>query len=97
MPTRVYKTMNSTDAILTVPEVAADLRCSKAQVYKLIRGEVVGVSQLPSIPIGRRRVVRRSALERWKRANETGSALHDMLPESSVVSAAGRIKEEFDA
>ena len=90
--------MNSVDVSLTAIEVAADLRCSKAQVYKLIRGEVRGVSQLPSIPIGRRRIVRRSALERWKRANETGTAVRGIiLPDSSEVVAARRIEEECDA
>lgn len=89
--------MNNVDAILTVAEVAADLRCSKAQIYKVIRGEVAGVSQLPSIPIGRRRVVRRNALERWKRTNETGSALHGMLPESSEVSPLDASRRKHDA
>ena len=56
--------------ILTVSEVAADLRCSKAHVYKVIIGLVAGVSQLPAISLGRRRLVRRSTLEEWKRSNE---------------------------
>jgi excisionase family DNA binding protein len=67
------------DPILTVAEVARELRCSRAQAYKLLRGEVPGVTQLPSIQIGRRRVVRRSALERWKRSNEVGAPEHGML------------------
>ena len=56
--------------ILTVSEVAKDLRCSKAHVYKVIIGLVTGVSPLPAIALGRRRLVRRSTLEEWKRANE---------------------------
>jgi excisionase family DNA binding protein len=62
--------MIDTDQILTVPEVAADLRVSRAHVYKVIYGRVSGVSALPAIAIGRRRLVRRSSLERWKRGNE---------------------------
>ena len=56
--------------VLTVPEVARDLRCSKAHVYKAILGKVHGVSPLPAISMGRRRLVRRSSLEAWKRENE---------------------------
>ncbi len=58
------------DDILTVPEVATDLRCSKAHVYKAINGELGGVRPLPAIAMGRRRLVRRSSLERWKAENE---------------------------
>jgi excisionase family DNA binding protein len=58
------------DDIMTVAEVSADLRCSKAHTYHLINGTVRGVSPLPAISIGRLRRVRRSALEEWKRTNE---------------------------
>ena len=62
--------MMDADRILTVPEVAADLRVSRAHVYKLINGGVAAASPLPAITIGRRRLVRRSSLEDWKQANE---------------------------
>ena len=58
------------DQILTVSEVASELRCSKAHVYNAIRGRVVGVSPLPVIQMGRRKLVRRNTLEGWKQANE---------------------------
>jgi excisionase family DNA binding protein len=58
------------DGVLTVSEVARELRCSKAHVYKTINGDVAGVSPLPSISLGRRRLVRRSTLEHWKSSNE---------------------------
>jgi excisionase family DNA binding protein len=58
------------DQILTVSEVADEMRCSKAHVYHTINGKVLGVSPLPSILLGRRRLIRRSTLEEWKRANE---------------------------
>jgi predicted DNA-binding transcriptional regulator AlpA len=59
--------------ILSIHEVAANLRCSKAHVYNAINGKVSGVSQLPAIPMGRRKLVRRSSLESWKAANESAS------------------------
>ena len=65
--------MTTADTLLTAQEVAAELRCSKAQVYKLINGEVNGASRLPAIAIGRKKVVRRSSLESWKRTNENGA------------------------
>lgn len=58
------------DSVLTVAEVARDLRCSKAHVYKAIAGAVIGASPLPVISLGRRRLVLRSTLEEWKRSNE---------------------------
>lgn len=60
--------------ILSIHEVAANLRCSKAHVYNAINGKVSGVSQLPAIPMGRRKLVRRSSLESWKAANEMTTA-----------------------
>ena len=56
--------------LLTVVEVAAELRCSKAHVHNLINGRVSGVEPLPAIPLGRRRIVRRETLEDWKKDNE---------------------------
>ena len=56
--------------ILTAKEVADELRCSRAQVYRLLNGSIKNVPKLPYISLGRKRVVRRSALEDWKRRNE---------------------------
>lgn len=58
------------DEILTVTEVARELRCSKAHVCKAINGRVKYISALPAIAMGRRKLVRRSALERWIGENE---------------------------
>jgi predicted DNA-binding transcriptional regulator AlpA len=60
------------DEILTATEIAAELRCSKAQVYRLLNGEVRDVPRLPAISLGRKKVVRRSSLEDWKQDNEKG-------------------------
>jgi hypothetical protein len=56
--------------ILTVPEVALALRCSKAHIHHLIRGGVPGVRPLPSFWLGRRRLILRASFEEWVRANE---------------------------
>ena len=88
--------MTTHDEILTVAEVAIELRCSKAHVHNAINGKVSGVSPLPAIPMGRRKLVRRSALERWKRANERGS-LDAMIPASPEVDAVGREEEKLHA
>ena len=54
------------DPMLTAAEVALDLRCSKAHVYNLIKGAVARAPRLPAVRMGRRSVVRRSSLEKWK-------------------------------
>jgi excisionase family DNA binding protein len=56
--------------VLTVNEVAEDLRCSKAHVYHALNGTVHGVSPLPAIRMGRRKLILRSSFIEWKRANE---------------------------
>ena len=58
--------MPASDPMLTAAEVALDLRCSKAHVHHLIKGAVTGVPPLPAVRMGRRVVVRRSSLEKWK-------------------------------
>jgi excisionase family DNA binding protein len=72
--------------ILTVPEVARKLRCSKAHVHNLINGKVRGVLPRPTIPIGRRRVIRRASLDRWAQDNER-TFCSDILPSSPEVDA----------
>ena len=60
------------DQILTTAEIAAELRCSKARVYRLLNGDVRNVPKLPCICLGRKKVVRRSSVEGWKQENEKG-------------------------
>ena len=71
--------MDALSGVMTVAEVARDLRCSKAHVYKTINGLVPGVSPLPAILLGRRRLVRRSSLESWKQVNERAGADAKMI------------------
>ena len=71
--------------ILTAKEIALELRCSKAQVYKLINGEVPGVQKLPAIPLGKKKkVVMRSSFEAWKRAVELSQFSGTITPDSEV-------------
>jgi excisionase family DNA binding protein len=81
-----------TDQILTAREVAVELRCSKAHVYHAIAGKVAGVSALPAISMGRRLLVRRSALEQWKKSNErcTGG---DTISASLAIDTVRRMEE----
>jgi excisionase family DNA binding protein len=82
--------MTDQDDVLTIREVARELRCSKAHVYNAIKGKVSGVSTLPAITMGRRLLVRRGSLDRWKRVNERATGGHDMLPASPEVDAVER-------
>ena len=50
----------SEDAIMTVPQVAAYLKMSKAAIYRL-----VAQGHLPHIKIGKSRRIRREQLEAW--------------------------------
>ena len=65
---------NVPDPVLNAAEVALDLRCSKAHVHHLINGAVAGVPALPALRLGRRAVVLRSSLERWKAQVESRAA-----------------------
>lgn len=75
------------DEILTVSEVAADLRCSKAHVHNLIAGRVRGLPPLPAIHLGRRSLVRRESLNAWLQLNENGLAMIRSSPEVDPVDA----------
>lgn len=57
--------------ILTLPEVAKRLRCSKGHVSKLLKGRVRGVPALAYMAMGRRIVVRREWLEAWLNVSRT--------------------------
>jgi excisionase family DNA binding protein len=58
------------DPLLTLAQVARELRCSKGHVQNLIHGRVARTRPLPSIALGRRRLVRFTRLREWVRANE---------------------------
>lgn len=61
----------SRSEIITVAEIARRLCCSKAHVFNAINGKLKGVTALPAINMGRRKIVRASAFELWLSQNET--------------------------
>lgn len=65
---------SNTSDILTVAEVAKQLRCSKAHVCNAINGKVKGITALPAIQMGRRKLIRASALTVWLTKNEPVTA-----------------------
>jgi excisionase family DNA binding protein len=56
--------------VFTVPEAARLLRCSKAHVHHLISGKVPGVIPLPSLWLGRRRLILKTSFEQWLKSSE---------------------------
>ena len=56
--------------LLTLCEVAAALRCSKAHGHHLISGKVPGVTPLPSLWLGRRRLILKASFEQWLQSSE---------------------------
>jgi excisionase family DNA binding protein len=79
--------MKDHDEILTLSEVAFRLRCSKAHVSKAINGRLRDLPPLPAIRMGRRRLVRRSSLERWLASNEHPAHSSAILTQLSNVRA----------
>ena len=56
--------------LLTLADAAALLHCSKAHVCKAVSGRLRGCSPIPSVSLGRRRLIRRETLRRWIENNE---------------------------
>lgn len=52
-------------AVLTMSEVARELRCSKAHVHNIVAGKVANLPPLPVLRIGRRVLVRAEGLKSW--------------------------------
>jgi hypothetical protein len=82
------KTASALGTVLTANEVARELRCSKAHVHNLINGKVRGVPALPSLHLGRRRMVRLATLHSWMQANEHHGAGVAMIRSSPDIDAA---------
>ena len=57
--------------ILTIREVAEELKCSKAHVSKILNGKVPGLPKLDHVALGRRKLVRSDWLDRWIERNRT--------------------------
>ena len=61
---------NRISEVLTVAEVAKILHCSKAHVCKIINGQVKDTPPIPSINLGRRKIVRIQSLMQWMNEHE---------------------------
>lgn len=81
--------------VLTVRDVALELRCSVAHVYNVINGKVKNVPRLPAITIGRRKLIQRDTLEDWKKSNERGD--DDVMIPSTKIDAVRRMEEDLYA
>ena len=57
--------------LLTLKEAATMLRCSKAHLSNVVNGKVRGLpSKLPIVQLGRRKLIRRDALDQWVKTVE---------------------------
>jgi excisionase family DNA binding protein len=82
--------------VLTVREVALELRCSQPHVYNVINGKVKNVPRLPTIAIGRRKkLIQRDTLEEWKKSNERGD--DDVMIPPTKIDAVRRMEEDLYA
>jgi hypothetical protein len=65
--------------LLTLDDVALALHCSKAHVSNAVNGRLRGCSPIPTVALGRRRLVRRETLVDWIARNEraTGATIHE--------------------
>ena len=81
--------------VLTVREVALELRCSLSHVYNVINGKVKNVPRLPAIAVGRRKLIQRDTLEEWKKSNEHGD--DDVMIPSTKIDAVRRMEEDLYA
>ena len=72
--------------VLTIADVARELRCSKAHLAKVLNGQVPGVPYLPHVRLGRRKLIRRSTLYQWMaQVERSQSGMLFGLPEVRAV------------
>jgi excisionase family DNA binding protein len=83
--------------ILTVKEVARELRCSKGHIFNAIAGRLRNVTRLPAIRMGRRKLIRRHTLEQWIEANEIDSPRRVTLASEPGADSVCARKEDFHA
>lgn len=89
--------MAEVSEVLTVAEVAMCLRCSKAHVCNAINGKVRGVTPLPAISMGRRKLVRRETLTAWLAKNDPSPETDVMILASCGSGAVDASKGKHDA
>lgn len=66
--------------LLTLGDVAEVLHCSKAHISNVIAGRVRGCSPIPTVRLGRRKLVRRASLALWIDCNEIPAANDNLKP-----------------
>jgi hypothetical protein len=57
--------------LLTLQDVAKLMHCSRAHICKAVAGRVPGCAAIPSVSLGRRKLVRRQSLLDWIEHNES--------------------------
>jgi len=57
--------VDDADRLLTIPEVARELRCSKTHVQNIISGKFADLPPLPRLRLGRRVLIRHDGLRAW--------------------------------
>ena len=68
--------MEQISEVVSINEIAKILGCSKAHVYNAINGKIEGVTRIPAMNMGRRKIVRRASFEAWRYGNEVGQTKH---------------------
>jgi len=61
-------------SILTIPQVARELSCSRAHLHNIIAGKVRGLPPLLALKLGRRLLIRHDALMQWMLSLESSEA-----------------------
>ena len=56
--------------LLTLADAAEVLHCSKAHISNIVNGNISGCPPIPSVSLGRRRLIRRESLLQWIEVNE---------------------------
>jgi hypothetical protein len=67
--------------LLTLAEVADLLHCSKAHVCNAVAGRLRGCPAIPSVSLGRRKLIRRETLAIWLEQNERADGRIQTSPE----------------
>jgi excisionase family DNA binding protein len=76
-------------ALMTLPEAARELRCSKSHLYRLLSGKQGG-PRLPVFHIGRKSFVRKQQLHAWIRS------LEDIERENASAGRFVGIRDEWE-
>ena len=60
------QSIETAPGVLTILETALELRTSKSHVSNILNGRVRNLPPLPHLKLGRRTLIQRSSLEKWK-------------------------------